>query len=467
MSSKYPQVLLIEDTISLALTYKAFLKPELLEVSSVSTGEEAKAYLDNHKVDLVTLDLGLPDIDGQELLTWITEHHPDTPVIVVTGDDSLETAVSVMKRGAVDFLEKPISSVRLIVTINNALNQKNLSSQVKKIKKTFNKNSFQGFIGKSLPMQAVYKTIESAAPSNAAIFITGESGTGKEVCAEAIHKNSDRAKKPFIAINCGAIPENLIESEIFGHIKGAFTGASMHRDGAATLADGGTLFLDEIGEMAIDLQKKLLRFLQTGTFNKVGSSKLDTVNVRVISATNKDPLAEIERGRFREDLYYRLHVVPIEMPALRERGKDILLIAHHFLEKFSRNENKKFIKFSEEVEQILLNYDWPGNVRQLQNVITNIVVLNNAEEVLRDHLPQPLKNFSLGKKSKKAPLSSFMRMESEDITLEDDDEILSLAQVEKQVITKAIAQCDDNIPKAAAKLGVSPSTIYRKMQNWG
>jgi two-component system repressor protein LuxO len=236
-------------------------------------------------------------------------------------------------------------------------------------------------------MQAVYRTIEGAARSRASVFITGESGTGKELAAEAIHKASPRANKPLVALNCGAIPRDLLESEIFGHVKGAFTGATENRIGAARQADGGTLFLDEIGEMPLEMQVKLLRFVQTGSFQPVGASRPEKVDVRFVCATNRDPLAEVEAGRFREDLYYRLYVVPIELPPLRERGDDVLLIARHFLRQMAKEEDRAFRGFTPETEAAIRRYPWPGNVRQLRNVIANIVVLHDAEWVEARMLP--------------------------------------------------------------------------------
>ena len=456
-----PKTLIVEDTLSLALTYKGYLQNEMLDVFHVATGQEAIDFISTQNVDIILLDLQLPDMSGQDILKWLNDKDYEIPVIVITAHSSVDIAVDVIKNGACDFIEKPFNATRLIVTINNVLKQQKLSSVVKEIEKTFNRNHYQGFIGKSLPMQATYKIIEAAAPSKASIFITGESGTGKEVCAEAIHRQSPRAKKPFIAINCGAIPESLMESEIFGHVKGAFTGAAMQREGAASLADGGTLFLDEIGEMDLELQKKLLRFVQTGRFNKVGSSKEESVDVRIISATNRNPLDDVAAGLFREDLYYRLHVIPIHLAPLRERGEDILLIANHFLTEAAKTEHKKFNRFALEVEQILKSYNWPGNVRQLQNVIMNIVVLHDDEEVKAQHLPSPLDSFTSN-----TPVQFSAYEPSTILEQSDQGEIRPLAIVEKEAIMRAIKLSDDNIPKAAAHLGVSPSTIYRKMQAW-
>ncbi|OQK58070.1 Regulatory protein luxO [Vibrio vulnificus] len=343
-------------------------------------------------------------------------------------------------------------------------------------------------------MQAVYKTIDSVAPTTASVFINGESGTGKEVCAEAIHKQSLRKDQPFIAINCGAIPRDLMESEIFGHLKGAFTGATTDRKGAAMLANGGTLFLDELCEMELEMQKKLLRFLQTGTFTPLGGSKEIKVDVRIICATNRDPLKEVEEGRFREDLYYRVHVVPIEMPPLRERSNDIVELANHFLKTYAKEDGKKFNSISKEAQSILKKYNWPGNVRQLQNIIRNIVVLNDDNQLNMEHLPaqlttkpqtvkepaklstppQPvqaviqemrngheaLNHHSLETQTSKAnPLAHNAFHHS-------DGSIRPMWQIEREAIQNAIAFCDGNVISAAVMLELSPSTVYRKKQAW-
>ncbi len=381
-------------------------------------------------------------------------------VVVMTAHGSLEVAVEVMRDGAEDFLQKPFDAARLQTTVRNVLKHNRLQHLVEEIQETFERDHYHGFIGGSLPMQAVYRIIDAAAPSSATVFITGESGTGKEVCAEAIHKQGPRRDKPFIAINCGAIPHDLMESEIFGHIKGAFTGAANERKGAATLADGGTLFLDEIAEMDMDLQTKLLRFVQTGSFQRVGDSTEMKVDIRFICATNRDPLEMVEVGRFREDLYYRLHVVPLHLPPLRERGDDILAIARHFLLSYAKEESKGFSEFTPDVEVTLNRYTWPGNVRQLQNVIRNITVLHDDSRVTRQHLPPPLDTaLSEGEISQ---LVNHQIVKREITDNRDKKIIRPLAEVERQAIEQAITLCNDNIPKAAALLEVSPSTIYRK-----
>lgn len=467
MSKKLPRVLLIEDTASLVHLYQQYLKNENIDLYTVTTGEEAKKFIADSPPELVLLDLGLPDMNGIDILKWIQEESFPTHVIVITATNAIDVVIEVMRLGALDFMEKPFDAKRLTTTVNNALKQASLEDFVEDLKITFDRHHYHGFIGSSLPMQAVYRIIDSAAPSKATVFITGESGTGKEVCAEAIHKQSTRSKGPFIALNCGAIPRDLMESEIFGHTKGAFTGAVSERKGAASQANGGTLFLDEVAEMDMDLQTKLLRFIQTGRFQKVGATKEESTDIRFICATNKDPLKEVNEGRFREDLYYRLQVIPIHLPPLNERDDDILEISQHLLAKFAKEENKQFNAFSNEVAQVFRHYEWPGNVRQLQNVIRNIVVLHDNDQVLPEHLPHPLNTQFPDAQIPQSPSVTLAQpTEATETKTSNETVIKPLALVEREAIEQAIAFCDGNIPRAAALLEVSPSTIYRKKSAW-
>lgn len=457
---KKVRILVVEDSPSMAEMYKEYLQGDLYDVDLVATGADALAKLEGPLPAAVVLDVNLPDMSGMDVLKRIHELQLPVVSLVITGHGSVDLAVESMNLGAYDFIEKPFTAKRLKLTLSNALEHQELTETLDTLKDEYGRNGFEDFIGSSLPMQGVYRIIESAAPSNATAFITGESGTGKEVCATSIHKRSQRAKQPFIALNCGAIPHDLMESEIFGHTKGAFTGAVSAREGAAARANGGTLFLDELCEMDLDLQTKLLRFIQTGSFQKVGSNTLESVDVRFICATNKDPLDEVKKGNFREDLYYRLHVIPIHLPPLRDRAQDVGLIMNRLLKEYSDEENKDFSGFSDEADMVMQSYEWPGNVRQLQNVIRNIVVLNSGEQVTQDMLPPPLNEVSLTMPMVRSnPLSA-------NASFNNETDIKPLWQIEKQAIEAAIAFCDDNVPKAAALLEVSASTIYRKRERW-
>ncbi len=504
-----PSVLIVEDSPHLGLLYTQYLRDEPIELTTVETGAQAFDFIKNQVPSAMVLDLQLPDMNGLEILNYIVKNQLPTSVVVVTGHGSVNIAVEAMRAGAFDFIEKPFVADRLLLTLRNALGSQKKTEPAQQRHQNPSKHheEYHSFIGSSVAMQSVYRIIDSAARSKATVFITGESGTGKELCAEAIFKESDRDDKPFVALNCAAIPRDLMESEIFGHIKGAFTGAHNNRQGAASRADGGTLFLDEICEMDLDLQTKLLRFIQSGTFQKVGSSQIEKVDIRFICATNRDPLREVAEGRFREDLYYRLHVVPIYLAPLRDRDQDTLMIARTFLDKYATEENKNFTCFSVGVEKILLKYNWPGNVRQLQNVVRNIVVLNNGDMVTEDMLPPPLNNFShedeLYNPAPVAPLQSgymsnprYSRNKGytpvEVVSTAHYNPVLSanthqtsglghmahrsnaageatirpLWLGEKETIEQAIALCSGNIPKAAALLEISASTIYRKRQHW-
>ncbi|OQY51388.1 MAG: sigma-54-dependent Fis family transcriptional regulator [Candidatus Parabeggiatoa sp. nov. 2] len=476
-------LLVVEDSPTLVVAYQEYLRDEPCDVTYVETGADALAHIQKKVPDVILLDLGLPDMNGMEILKYINEHQLPCLVVVVTAQGSIDIAVEALRNyKAFDFIEKPFDGQRLLITIRNALRLQQLTKAVNNYKKEvesykkFKRPQYYDLVGASSPMQVVYQIIENAASSKATVFVTGESGTGKELCAEAIHKQSPRRNKPFFALNCAAIPKDLIESEIFGHVKGAFTGAVSERAGAAFQAHFGTLFLDEIGEMNLDLQSKLLRFVQTGIVKKVGGSKQEKVDVRFICATNRDPLIEVQEGRFREDLYYRLHVIPIVLPPLRERGDDILLIAKKFLTKYAKEENRSFRGFAPETETILRHYEWPGNVRELQNVIRNIVVLNDGQEVTAEMLPAPLNKLHKGhSRSKKASYQTTHAQTPAVVSppsgldtaaARRSKTILPLWQIEKETILHAIELCDGNVPKAAALLEVSPSTIYRKRQNW-
>jgi DNA-binding NtrC family response regulator len=454
-------VLIIEDSPSLAETYKAQLEKLGYGALIAGTGAVALALLSEGAGDCVLLDLKLPDMDGMEILSQARQWPHSPAVVVITANASLTLAVEAVRLGAFDYLVKPFAPARLATTITNALANTQLKREVETYRRTVEHDTLEGFIGRSVPMQRVYRIIEAAARSNASVFITGESGTGKELAAQAVHRLSPRAGKRFVALNCGAIPRDLLESTIFGHIKGAFTGAVTDQEGAAARAEGGSLFLDELGEMDMNLQTKLLRFIQTGTYERVGDGRVRQADIRFIAATNRDPLQAVAEGRLREDLFYRLFVVPVQLPPLRERGEDILLLARHFMAEISRNEGRVFTSISPKAEARLLAYDWPGNVRQLQNVIHNAMIMGDGPVLSEDM-------FSVLPATAPAtlPAACAPAATAAPALAEDDGEILRLADMERLYVERAIKLCGGNIQLAAKRLGISASTIYRKKETW-
>ncbi len=397
MTELAARVLVVEDTPTQAELARILLTGMGHEVRLAAAATPALAIACEWQPDAILLDIELPDFNGFELFKQLRANGVDAEVIVVTADGSHRALKEAMRLGAWDYVVKPYNKLALATPLGQALKKRGLERRLAKVEETRPSDRFQGFIGASPAMAAVYQVIRSVAASKASVFITGESGTGKELAAEAIHKSSPRAGKEFVALNCGAIPRDLLESEVFGHVKGAFTGATADRVGAAKLADGGTLFLDEIGEMPLEMQVKLLRFVQTGSYSPVGSSRVEKVDVRFVCATNRDPMLDVQSGRFREDLYYRLYVVPLELPPLRERGEDVLLIAEHFLTQFSREESRKFRGFTPDAQAALMAFPWPGNVRQLQNAVRNVVVLQrDGEWVDASMLPPPVVRGGVG-----------------------------------------------------------------------
>ena len=454
-----PRLLLVEDTPSIMRLYHEVLKKLDVELLTAENGARALEILDDTIPEIVLLDVELPDINGIDILRRIRARNLPSAVIVVTAHGSVKVAVEAMREGAYDFIIKPFPPDRLIVTVRNALERRQLQT-LAAANEIVKEGRFYGLIGASLPMRAVYHVIESAASSRATVFISGESGTGKELCAQAIHQLSPRRDGPFVAVNCGAIPRELMESEMFGHVKGAFTGAIGNRDGAITRARGGTVFLDEICEMDLSLQVKVLRVIQSGEFQKVGGSDTEHADVRYVCATNRDPWGEVQAGRFREDLYYRLHVVPCAMPPLRERDDDVLLIARHFLTLYAQEEGKEFADFDEAAVRALCRYPWPGNIRELQNVLRNAVLFNQGRVVTEAMLSR-LDPHAAPRQPAIAALAPMPRNSPA-----SGGAVKPLWLVEKEAIEEAIALCNGNIPRAAALLEVNPSTIYRRKAEW-
>jgi DNA-binding NtrC family response regulator len=450
-----PLVLIVEDSISLATLYQHQLGQEKVRIRLAETLAEARRILAGEAPIAALIDLKLPDGDGTSLIADLKARAPDVAVVVMTAHGSINTAIEAMRAGAVDFLVKPFTEERLRTTMRNCLEQRRLARLVRTMSPSLGAENFEGFVGKDASMQAIYRVIEQAASSRASVFIQGESGTGKEVCAAAIHRRSARCDRPFVALNCAAIPHELIESEVFGHAKGAFTGAIGDREGAASRADGGTLFLDEICELDLSLQTKLLRFLQTGDIQKVGSDRMAKVDVRIVCATNRDPLAMVESGQFRSDLYYRLHVIPLLLPPLRERGEDALLIARHLLSQYAAEEGKGFQEFTPDAEDAILRYGWPGNVRELQNVMRQVAVLQSGQTVTIEMFPAALRRGPHAAEPAGAGRSGPRPASAKAA-------IRPLEVVEQEAIESAVRACGGNMTEAAALLGISVKTIYRK-----
>ena len=459
-------LLLIEDTPSLQMVYRSVLQTAGYDVVAASTGADGMRAFMGSGSSTVLLDLMLPDRDGLAVMQDMLSQRPETKIIVITANASINKAVEAMRAGAYDFLVKPFDEARFLNAVENAgaVRSGVRTVAVPAPTRTVAAEVALGediFIGSSDAMARVHSKIRSVAPSMATVFITGESGTGKELCALAIHAGSPRANGPFIALNCGAIPQDLLESEVFGHIKGSFTGAISDKPGAAAAADGGTLFLDEICEMAPALQTKLLRFLQTSTVQPVGATRPRKVNVRIVCATNRDPMEAVRRGEFREDLYYRLFVVPVHMPPLRERGDDVIEIAKAAIARFAQEERRQFNGLSPEVESLFRSMPWPGNVRQLLNVIRNVVVLHEGGEITLDMLPDNLRNSD-------ATLSGPALLPQAAKSGSTDDLIgRTMAEIERIVIEQTIARHGGSVTKASRVLELAPSTIYRKLEAWG
>lgn len=444
-------VLLVDDEANILSGLSIAFAQEGYNVLTAENGKDAWKLLSNNLVDLVITDLRMPEMSGDELIKKISSSYPTLPVIVLTGHGTIETAVETMREGAIDFFTKPVDLDKLFLVVkkviaNSALQEQNrrLTEEIEKLKK---QQKYSSIIGKSGKVIRLLETINQVAPTKASVLITGESGTGKELVADAVQSNSNRADKPFIKVHCASLSPTLLESELFGHEKGAFTGATAMKKGRFELANGGTLFLDEIGEIDAATQVKLLRVLQEREFERVGGEKTISVDVRVISATNRNLLEEVKKGNFREDLYYRLAVVEIEVPPLRERKEDIDLLASDFLKTFNEEEGKHFEGFTLQARKALYSYSWPGNIRELKNSIESAVVMARGKMIDIDDLPTQLRHEVKGKSvSIEFPT-----------TMED---------VEKKVILEAIGYCSGNKTKAAEMLDIGRKTLHRKLAEW-
>ncbi len=437
------RVLIVEDDTDFRELLEEHLSSLGYRVETAPDKETARKILNKFDFSVVLLDLFLPDGNGMELLRWIRENTPLTEVIVITGHGTIKTAVEAMKLGAYDFLTKPCSLKEVEVLVEKALESRGLKRENLLYREEKRVHvQYGGYIFASPSMKEILRNVEKIACSDCPVLITGESGTGKEVIANLIHKSSDRADKPMVTLNVASVPKDLLEAELFGYEKGAFTGASKGREGFFELADGGTLFLDEIGEMDLSLQAKLLRAIETKRFYRLGGRREIESDVRIIAATNRDLKRLVEEGKFREDLYYRLNVVEINIPPLRERKEDILPLAYHFLKVFSRKYSKEVKDFSRRAKETLLSYPWPGNVRELRNVIERAVLFSEGQIVDESHV-----DCLLGKPS--------------------DRGFKTIKELEKEYIIQVLRSVNFNKKKASEILGIPLRTFYRKLEYYG
>ena len=462
------RILIVDDEAGVRSSLSGILTDEGYRVDAVETGEAGVRAVESNRYELALLDVWLPGIDGIETLSRIQAIDPDLPVVVISGHGTVETAVKAVRLGAADFIEKPLSLERILLAVSNSLRRRKLEQEVRALKAEVEHKS--QIIGESEAIQNLLSVIALAAPSNGRVLITGENGTGKELVARGIHQQSLRSGGSFVEVNCAAIPEELIESELFGHTKGSFTGATASRKGKFEAADGGTLFLDEIGDMTLKTQAKVLRALQEQKVEPVGGAASVIVDVRVIAATNKNLEDEIRKGTFREDLYFRLNVIPIHVIPLRERRSDIPMLVKHFSREYAAEYGRHIKDYSPEAMEMLVAHDWPGNVRELRNMVERLVIMAKGDRVeaadlgvLRSAgLPGPAAAPSLGGQTEApAPVP--------DLALSSDFETLAVAreEFERRYIAKKHEACHGNMSRTAEALGVERSYLYKKMKALG
>ena len=451
------RVLIVDDERKMRRVLQILLEQMGLESVPAANGEEALERFRAEKVDVVLTDLKMPGMSGVDLLAKIRAVDADVPVIVLTAHGTVQTAVDAMKQGAFDYILKPFDVQAVELVIRNALEMGRYRTENRFLKEQVGTTAFQNLVGGSPAMQTIYDLIRQVAPAKTAVLITGETGTGKELVARAVHNLSPRRDKLFVPLNCAAIPQDLLESELFGHVRGAFTGAQAERTGKFEVADGGTLFLDEIGDMAYPLQAKLLRVLEEGVIERIGSNKPVKVDVRVVSSTNRDLAASIGEGKFREDLYYRLNVFRIDLPPLRERGEDIAHLAQFFLGEFGREMGKGMLSLGPDAPAVLQSYPWPGNVRELRNLMERAAVLGTGGPIhagmLRLLLPPAQAHLAA---NEEAP-----DLGADNLQLEP-----AVEELERKLILRALGAANDNKAEAARLLGVSERTLWYKLKRY-
>ena len=469
-------VLIVDDDPTQRRLLQAVVEKSGFSTLQADNGDAALGMIlsDSQTIDVMLLDLVMPGRDGMDILQELNEKGSALPVIVLTGKGSIDTVVAAMQNGARDFIVKPASPERIIVSIRNALEINNLAGEIKRLKKTSEGSlTFQDLIGNAPSMRSVVAMGERGAKANIPILITGESGVGKEVIARAIQGASERNDGPFVTVNCGAIPENLVESILFGHERGSFTGANSKHLGKFQEANGGTLFLDEVGELPLDMQVKLLRVLQEGEVDPIGSKRPVKVDVRIISATNRDLAEAVSQGTFREDLYYRLNVFPIQVPSLRERREDITALLDHFIKRFNAQERMSVAGASQATIDMLKSYDWPGNVRQLENAIFRAMILSDGHMMQPHDFPQISGLSPVVTGTGSDPLSSLVTTaepQSSDKQvriLDRDGHLRTLEDIERDLIQYAIENYSGHMSEIARRLGIGRSTLYRKVREHG
>ncbi|HYO74004.1 MAG TPA: sigma-54 dependent transcriptional regulator [Archangium sp.] len=454
------KILVIDDEANLRKVLAAMLRRDGFDVTVAADGEQGLAEFNKNGADIVVTDLVMPKAGGMEVLRAVNAANPDVPVIIITAHGTVDSAVEAIKAGAFDYVTKPFDQAELSAVIAKAAKAHDVAQRSVRA----DAKARAAIIGESPQLQEVFKIIDKVADTPSTILINGESGTGKELIASALHGASSRRDKPFIKINCAAIPHNLLESELFGYERGAFTGAVTSKPGRFELADGGTLFLDEIGEIPVEMQVKLLRALPEGEFERVGGIKTTRVDVRLIAATNRDLQAEIEAGRFRKDLYYRLAVVPIVLPPLRERRTDIPMLAGHFVEKYNRKLNKKIESISDDAMALLQAYNWPGNIRELENLIERVLLFADGPSITAKDLPEPIRQGS-GTPAPALPAAPLEASTGEGGL--KDIVRMKAAELEKDLITKALEETGGNVTRAARLLQISRKSLQTKMKEFG
>ena len=447
-------ILVVDDEVTICQSLTGILTDEGYEVLTAGSGEDAMKIIDEEIPDLVLLDIWLPGMDGIKTLELIKETHPDLRVVMMSGHGTIETAVKATKLGAFDFIEKPLSLEKVILIINHALDMMKLEEENRLLKQKLVQE--YELTGKSEAILELKEMISIVSPTNAWILIMGENGTGKELVARSIHRQSRRAHKAFIEVNCAAIPEELIESELFGHEKGAFTGATEKKRGKFDLANEGTIFLDEVADMSLKAQAKVLRILQEKKFERVGGNRLISTDVRVVAATNKDLEREMEEGRFRQDLYYRLNVIPLTVPPLRDRKEDIALLIQRFLTDFALKEGEEEKSITDDAVNILMEHDWPGNVRELKNIIERLVIMTPSDVITGRDVPP------LGKDAQAEELCE----QQPDSETADSLRVAKM-DFEKIYIMKKLQENEGNISKTAEAIGLERSNLHRKIKSYG